>query len=425
MSRGRPVSQPNVLLVIPHDAGDHFGCYGRNVSTPNIDAFAAEGTIFRNHFCTSPLCSPARGSLITGQYPHTNGLEGLVNLGWNLPSYNRTDAQRFAESGYETYLVGGQHEKAETTDLAFDHVLEDVPCADGDLWRVVDQVTRVFEERRASRSARPFYMRVGTATAHRRGHADPAAGYFDPPYGYAFAREDGLAEGDVEVFPQWLDTPRLREDLAGFTGELRRLDDAMGAMLAALGSASLEGNTIIAFVPDHGIDYPRGKATMYELGLRTAFVLRVPGTSQASEVAALTSHIDVLPTLLDYCGISDELEGIQGHSLRADVEGNATRTRERIFAEQTGYPGQRMRCVRGSSHKLIQNVDLGLKSSAAICGTHVTEGSAEHYVAERPPIELYDLEFDPAELTNLAGRPEYWELQSGLQSELDAWLRHT
>ena len=93
-------SRPNIILVTAHDTGEHLGCYGYNdVDTPNLDRIAEEGIIFKNYFATAPQCSPSRGSIITGRYPHTNGLMGLVNMGmngagldWSLPDKEETTA---------------------------------------------------------------------------------------------------------------------------------------------------------------------------------------------------------------------------------------------------------------------------------------------------------------------------------------------
>ena len=75
---------PNILLVICHDLGDYLGCYGTPVSTTNLDALAAEGAVFDEHFSTGSHCAPSRGSIMTGCYPHTHGLMGNVQWGWEL-----------------------------------------------------------------------------------------------------------------------------------------------------------------------------------------------------------------------------------------------------------------------------------------------------------------------------------------------------
>ncbi|MHC4718322.1 MAG: sulfatase-like hydrolase/transferase, partial [Planctomycetota bacterium] len=101
----------NVIQIILHDTGQAFGCYGMEVKTPHVDAFAAEGVRFSNHFCNSTPCSPARGCVMTGQYAHHNGLIGLVNKGWDIPDGVPTVVDHFNDAGYETVLCGLQHER--------------------------------------------------------------------------------------------------------------------------------------------------------------------------------------------------------------------------------------------------------------------------------------------------------------------------
>ena len=77
-----PSHKPNILIISTHDSGCHFGCYGiPTVHTPAIDGLAAEGVRFTNMFATSSICSPSRGSLLTGRYPQRNGLIGLAGSG--------------------------------------------------------------------------------------------------------------------------------------------------------------------------------------------------------------------------------------------------------------------------------------------------------------------------------------------------------
>ena len=73
--------RPNIVIITCHDLGDYLGCYRTPVTTPNLDALAGQGVIFENHFAAATICSPSRGSLMTGCYPHTHGLMGLVSRG--------------------------------------------------------------------------------------------------------------------------------------------------------------------------------------------------------------------------------------------------------------------------------------------------------------------------------------------------------
>lgn len=71
--------RPNILYIVTHDLGTHLGCYGEtSLNAPSLNGLAAQGTRLTNHFGTAAFCSPARGGLVTGMYPHSNGLMGLV-----------------------------------------------------------------------------------------------------------------------------------------------------------------------------------------------------------------------------------------------------------------------------------------------------------------------------------------------------------
>ena len=111
MPNAADTQRPNVLMIVVHDLGTRLGCYGYDsVVSPHLDALAADGVRFEKNFCTAPYCSPSRGAIITGKYPHVNGLMHNVNLGWNWDPANTTLAKALGGSGYETFLLGYQHE---------------------------------------------------------------------------------------------------------------------------------------------------------------------------------------------------------------------------------------------------------------------------------------------------------------------------
>lgn len=415
---------PNVIVIVPHDIGDYLGCYGHKVSTPNIDRLADEGVRFSNHFCTSPFCSPSRGSIITGKYPHANGLMGLCNLGWDLPKYNITDGQWFADAGYCTYL-GYQHEKKAPEDLGFQHLLQ-VDAKDGNEYTVnsvkaVEQVFKAHHDEAASGGeSKPFYIRMGTYTGHRG--VDPATGNYE----YPLNPELGVAEPDVELHPKWKDTPGLRHDLRGFTGDVKFLDNAVGDILTALKKYGFEDNTLVVFTADHGIDFPGGKSTLYDLGLRTPLILRCPDRIVAGKVIdGLTSHIDILPTMLEFCHFAGS-PSIQGKSLLPLIEGEKASVHPEIFAEESTYPKNLKRCIRTERYKLIRNFSTGVQSNAAVCsGSRTVEGTGRFYFVNRPEYELYDLSIDPDELNNLAGTAGIRVIEEELRGRLNRWMRET
>ena len=80
-------TEPNIIIVTLHDLGRHLACYdGRLPSTVNISRLASEVAFFENHFSTCPLCSPSRACILTGRYPHNNGMNGLTHRRFRLNS---------------------------------------------------------------------------------------------------------------------------------------------------------------------------------------------------------------------------------------------------------------------------------------------------------------------------------------------------
>ncbi|HLT61845.1 MAG TPA: sulfatase-like hydrolase/transferase, partial [Microlunatus sp.] len=151
--------RPNVLLIHCHDLGRHLACYGAGtVTSPNLDALAAEGVLAERMFATAPQCSPSRASLFTGRWPHSNGVLGLTHapFSWDLHADERHLARWLGEAGYGTELVGMHHESRRTSDdelaatLGFDRVR-----TGGLVDEVVERGTEAIQ--RLAAADRPFY----------------------------------------------------------------------------------------------------------------------------------------------------------------------------------------------------------------------------------------------------------------------------
>lgn len=404
---------PNILLIVVHDLGTRLGCYGAaNVPSPNLDRLAGEGMRFTNHFCTAPYCSPSRGSIISGQHPHVNGLMGLVNLGWDWRPENHTLAKCLGAAGYETFLFGFQHEAqtAHVDRLGFQHVSDRAlkhKC------RVVAPMVRDFLSARSGAGVgdRPFYVRVGFDEVHR-----------------SFA--DHAPEDPAKVaLPAWVrESPGARQDFAEYDGAIRDMDAAVGEILAGLDAAGLRENTLAIFTTDHGSPFPRAKATLYDAGIRTALLMRWPaGSLSGGRVRdELLSNVDLFPTILEVCGMRVP-GGIQGRSFLPLLRGGAYRPREEIFAEKNTTATDIKRGVRTRRHKYIRNCNPGpmlmLSTDSETSLTRRDMGN--DHLAPRPEVELYDLQNDPLERTNLAGRAEFAELERDLAGRLRAIQEET
>lgn len=244
----RTVGEPareNVILVHWHDLGRHLSCYGADgVESPHLDRLAASGIRFADAHATAPLCSPARGSLFTGQYPHRNGLVGLAHHGFAYREGVRTLPQILGEAGYRTVLFGMQHESTDPTSIGFDSV--DVSDSRCDYVVAESQWWLGHHVRTAPQQ--PFLLTAGFFETHRPYPEDE----------YPPADTSGI---DVPGFLP--DTTDVREDLAGLHGSITKADAAVGRLLETVADLGLTENTWIVFVADHGLAFPRAKSTLY------------------------------------------------------------------------------------------------------------------------------------------------------------------
>jgi arylsulfatase A-like enzyme len=251
------VERPNIIIVTCHDLGDYLPSYGTPVTTPHLDAFAAQGVVFQNHFSTGTVCSPSRGSIVTGCYPHSNGLMGLVHRGWEL-DVDRCPAlpTLLREAGYETHLFGFQHEHWDPRRLGYDHLHqgEGNHCDE-----VVPLLTGWLGDR--DEDDPPFLAGVGFSETHRIGRN---------PSGFKRDVYEPADPSQVRVRPSMPDIPEIRRDLADFYGAIKLVDTMMGQLVDTLDDVGLSEDTLVVFTSDHGAPFMHAKATLYDGGTKVA-----------------------------------------------------------------------------------------------------------------------------------------------------------
>lgn len=407
-----PPDQPNILLIICHDLGRHLPCYGvPGLETPNIDRLAAAGAMCTRYFATAPLCSPSRGCLLTGCYPHTNGLMGLVNRGWDMPDHTPTLAQLLRDAGYVSYLFGLHHEKKDPRRMGYDHV----PPARGPnhAETVLPSVAEFLHGAREATRGSPFLAVAGLSEVHR-----------------PFKQERYTAADPAAVaVPAYLpDHPGVREDLADLAGLVHAVDDALGTVLDALTDTGLDRRTLVLLTTDHGIAFPRAKSTLYDAGIGTALLARWPGViPSGAAVDALLSNVDLLPTLLAAAGREIPAH-VQGRSFWPLLLGEAGTGDEAVFAEKTYHDAyDPKRAVRTDRWKYIRNFEPGpeLVLPADIAASPSAAAVAD--VAERPRAdeELYDLQADAWERHNLAQDLKHGATVGEMRGRLLRWMEET
>ncbi|RRJ31832.1 sulfatase family protein [Halocatena pleomorpha] len=418
---------PNILLIHCHDLGQYLGCYGQDVDTPNIDALANEGVLFENHYATAPQCSPSRGSLMTGRYPHVNGLMGLAHEDWDLHPNEQTLPEYLNQSGYSTHLFGLQHVTDNLDRLGYKHIHSGgslspaVSPAIHEINRardIADTIDVFFEK---DTFEEPFFASIGFFETHRRQN--------NGLYGFVDAEYEAADPSEVEPLAYLPDKQGIREDIAAMHGMIRAIDDAVGTITIALEAAQLADETLVIFTTEHGIAFPRAKGTCYDTGIEAALVMRYPDVIDSGQRCdELVSNVDVLPTLLNLLG-EDVPETIEGQSFLPLLTEEVYYPRDNLFAEMTWHDTYNpMRAIRTNQYKYIRNfwhlpliyfTDDILKSKA---GREVHEQLRS---GRRPYEELYDLEEDPYEQTNLVNDPQYEHVRDQLRGRLVRWMRNT
>ena len=398
---------PNIVLVITHDTGTHLSCYGADVATPHLDTLAAEGVQCDRAHCTAPQCSPSRASLITGLYPHTNGMMGLAHRGWELRPDVRCLPHDLADGGYTTYLFGFQHEAYKHPErLGYQHIDTSSIQASAVAAKVCDCIL--------SQPGAPFFIMAGFDETHRP---------FDRP-GY----DDDPPES-VTV-PPWLpDIPAVRTEIGQLNGMVKAVDRAVGEIRAAIARHPQANNTLFIYTTDHGIAMPRAKGMLYESGMRTALLMHWPaGFAGGQRVNDLLVNVDILPTLLDAAGLPTP-SGLHGRTFLPLLRGEPYRPHDHIFAELTWHdrynPMRGVRTARYAYMRSFITAPLVYMPSDVLAGLAGQALAARYYGSIRPPEELYDLAADPLERTNLAGDPAHADEFARLRALMDGWMRAT
>lgn len=417
----------SILLLHCHDLGRFLGAYGvTTVTTPHLDALAAESTVFDAAFATSPHCSPARASLFTSAYPQRHGVLGLTHepFGWDLVDPTTHIAHRLNRTGYLTELIGVHHESRTLPDeeiavrLGFNRVR-----TGGDRDAVVERATDAL--RRAATSARPFYLQVGFHEPHRSPSPRDRAGIM----GFLGEAVEPDAALGVSVPTYLRETSDAQEEIAELQGAVRHMDEGVGAILAELERLDLADDTIVVFTTDHGLALPRAKCTLYDAGLGVALFLRVPGRPswRARRVGGLVSHVDVVPTLLELTA-SAPLHDVAGTSLVGLVEQDVP-ARAFTYGQLTYHTYfDPKRSVRSEDAKLILNLSnapRAMDPTQSWMHRSIPVDLTGPTIGTSAVMEFYDLRADPDELVNLIDDPAWSARIAEFATALRTWMQDT
>lgn len=396
---------PNILYIHSHDTGRHVQPYGYWVRTPHLQMLAEQGVLFRKAFCASPTCSGSRASLLTGQFCHNNGMLGLAHRGWKLNDYGEHLIHPLREAGYRSILIGEQHISEDPGVIGYDEV---VPVDNNHATQVAPAANAMLRD-----TSEPFFMSVGFFETHRE---------FELP---ASVRDSLYAQ----PAPNLPDLEATREDVAAFKASARSLDEGIGSVLNELHRAGLEDNTLIVCTTDHGLAFPRQKATLYDRGTGVLTIVRGPGGFTGGKVFdAMVSHLDIYPTLCELAGVPTP-DYAYGKSILPLISGEVDRLHDEVFTEMTFHAAyEPQRAVRTERWKYIRRFHDYQHPVLANCDDSATKdllvaaGWGDQIVPEE---RLYDLLLDPNENANLAYDESHASVREDLAARVGAWMEAT
>jgi arylsulfatase A-like enzyme len=467
------VAPPNVVFILADDMGygdmSHFN--GGLSSTPVLDQLCREGTVLAQHYSSSPVCAPARASFLTGRYPHRTGaFDTLEGRGLDrLRLDELTVADVLTEAGYATGLVGKGHNgcldpRYHPNRRGF---AEFAGFSGGwsDYWN-----WRMDRNGSESGSDGRYLTEVLTdeAVAFVRRHAGEPfflhLAYSAPHY--------PLQVPDEEVAP-FLQTGRFTPAVARIYAMIAVMDRGIGRVLQTLSDLGLQDNTLVVFSSDNGPQfggegehcmdrfnhgYRGSKLFVYEGGIRLPAVLRWPaGLPALGEVGGLVHFTDWFPTIAAAAearpvraagtgSVGDEAvtspatpqspKALDGVDVLALLRGQACETPPVRFWQWNRYTpiGETNAAMRDGAWKLVRPaVAAALEVSAADLamdvelkyrpGAHtaiVDDPLPEVDLGPLPPSQLYNLDADPGEETDLAAAQP--GRVSRMESELGRWF---
>jgi arylsulfatase A-like enzyme len=421
--------RPNLLFILADDLGWRDpGCYGSTFNeTPHLDRLAREGLRFTQAYTAGAVCSPTRGSIMTGKVPVRTGvtdyIPGLPSTGRKLVTQRtRTElaleevtvAEALKEGGYQTFYAGKWHlggRGFEPADQGFEVEVPDAQLGNhGKDWRAGQRLTeaaiKFLDERDASR---PFFMFLGYHEPHT-----PILEY--PDHIATFRDKTAKLAATVTTRPEREGLTRVVQNDAAYGSEVAGLDAFVGRVLAKLETKNLAGSTIVIFFSDNGglstkadpgptSNEPlrAGKGWLYEGGIRVPMIVRAPGITRAGATADTpVVSTDFYPTLLELAGLpARPAQHRDGISLVPVLRGGAGPQRDPFYWHYPHYHGSTWApggAMREGDWKLIEFFEEGTT-------------------------ELYDLKSDLSERRNLAAR-EPGRLQA-MRAKLAAWRAET
>lgn len=420
--------KPNIVFILTDDQGYwSLGCNGnREIRTPNIDRLAAEGVNLRNFFCTSPVCSPARASLLTGRIPSQHGVHDWIRCGNGEKSGDTPVeylqgmtgyTELLREKGYVCGISGKWHlGDAGTPQKGFEHwyIAKQAGAGtyiDSDMYRgrqvehtrgylsdvITDDALGFIDE--CCDRDKPFCLNLMFTAPHSPlidQHPQEYVDYYLNNCTFADApqepRHPWSPQSPVEIqysasfAKEGRKCIHVRELLAGYYAAIQAVDDNVGRVMDKLRERGVRENTLVIFSSDNGFNcghhgiWGKGNATrplnMYDTSVKVPCIFSMPGTLRTDKTCdALLSGYDFMPTILDFAGVDNpEADKLPGRSFLPLLTGDEQKEYHESITVCDEYGPARM--VRTHEWKYVHRYPYG-------------------------PHELYDLKNDPGEYHNL------------------------
>ncbi len=428
-------TRPNLVCILGEGLRwDESSIAGNPIlHTPNIDRIGREGCRFQNAFVVNALCLPSRATIMTGLYSHTTG--AVSNVAGTIPSQIPLISDYLHNAGYETAFIGKSHIAGALTDRYWDYyfgfqgqadyyhpvVTEGVKGKYGepklyDGQYVDDLLTRKTLAWMRQERTKPFCLFLWFYAPHEPFYRPPGmdndlngvkiptpATYWENLKDYP-GRPRSVVEADNKIGTSevFTDDPRSLEEVVKdhYVGVMDN-DANIGVVLRELERQKQLDNTAIVLSSDHGFflgeHHFYDKRLMYEPSIRVPMMVRYPKRIPAGETSdKMVLNLDIAPTMLDLAGLPIP-PSMQGKSMLPLAEGKTVPWRKDWLYEYYEYPGFEnvppSRGVRTERYKLI------------------------HYFLS-DEYEMFDLQTDPDEATNLYGKPQYAELAATLKKRL-------
>lgn len=421
-------SRPNILFCMADDwSWMNAGCYGdTQARTPNIDGLAAKGIRFKQAYCASPSCAPARAAVLTGRMAIE--LEEAANLLGAFPHKFQVYPELLEEAGYHVGFERKGWAPGNWEDQGWNHNPAGKRYPD------------FYNFLKNRPEAKPFCFWFGSTDPHL-------------PYAEGYAEASGFMPDEIKVPPFLMDTPGVRKSFAGYLAEIARFDREVGRMLQLLDELDELDNTLVVITSDNGMPFPGGKTRLYDRGTRMPLIVHWKNGAVGGRVVDdFVSIPDLAPTFLEAAGlpVPDEMSGKSLMPLLTSKQSGqidplrdfiVTARERHCPAQPDSWGGYPMRSIRTQDFLYIRNYEPDrwpqgdypsfIDADGSACKTdYVQNWNNPEYkeliaaaLGKKPAEELFDLRRDPHQLNNLAGNPEFSGIKAKLEERMNGRLK--